>query len=158
MGDCFYREGLRFECTRCSRCCRFDPGFVFLSYHDLDRLQKKTGMERAAFLEKYCRAVYVNGVYRLSLKEKDNYDCIFWRDGGCTVYDARPLQCSTYPFWEDNLRDAESWNRLEESCPGINKGQLHPREEIDRLLRMRKEEPVILVSPAELEILEKEPV
>jgi Fe-S-cluster containining protein len=102
--------------------------------------------------------VYVNGVYRLSLKEKDNYDCIFWRDGGCTVYDARPLQCSTYPFWEDNLRDAESWNRLEESCPGINKGQLHPREEIDRLLRMRKEEPAILVSPAELEILEKEPV
>lgn len=158
MGDRFYKEGLRFECTRCSSCCRFDPGFVFLSYHDLERLLEKTEMDRESFLRKYCRAVYVNGVYRLSLKEKENYDCILWEDGGCIVYDARPLQCSSFPFWADNLRNINNWNHLEQSCPGVNHGAVHSMEEIDGILKLRKEEPIMVVSTADLTILEKEPV
>jgi len=158
MGDCFYRDGLRFECTRCSSCCRFDPGFVFLSYRDLERLVETIGMERELFLRRYCRAVYVNGVYRLSLKEKENFDCIFWEKGVCRVYEARPVQCSSYPFWADNLRNMDRWNHLENSCPGVNRGRLYVREEIDRLLDQREKEPVMIVPPKELAILEKEPV
>ena len=38
----------------------------------------------------------------------------------CTVYDARPTQCRTYPWWISNLRDRESWEEAAELCEGIN--------------------------------------
>ena len=158
MKNCFYEEGLRFECTRCSSCCRFDPGYVFLSYRDLDSMTGAEGMERDEFLKHYCRAVYINGVYRLSLKEKKNFDCIFWEEDGCRLYEARPLQCRSFPFWRDYLKTVETWNHLESSCPGINHGSIHSKEEIEEWLKLREQEPLIVVSPAELTILQKEPV
>ena len=38
----FYSDGLRFECTRCSRCCRHTPGYVFLSENDVERLDPRS--------------------------------------------------------------------------------------------------------------------
>ncbi|HQO67077.1 MAG TPA: YkgJ family cysteine cluster protein, partial [Spirochaetales bacterium] len=35
MNQSFWHEGLRFECARCSACCRYEPGYVFLSADDL---------------------------------------------------------------------------------------------------------------------------
>lgn len=158
MGEAFYGNGLRFECTRCSNCCRIDPGYVFLSYHDLSRLLQTTGMERGGFLKTYCRAVYINGVYRLSLKEKSNYDCIFWSRGACSVYEGRPLQCRSFPFWSEYLTDQKKWDALEQSCPGVNRGQVHSREEIEEWKNQRDNEPLIVVSPEELMNIDKEPV
>ncbi len=158
MNNCFYKEGLRFECKRCSSCCRFDPGYVFLSYRDLDRLVEAGGVERKEFLQLYCRAVYMNGVYRLSLKEKKNFDCIFWEDGGCRLYEARPLQCRSFPFWSDYIKKQGAWMKLEASCPGINHGPIHSKEEIEGWVKLREKEPLMVVSPADLTILQKEPV
>jgi len=92
MEDVFYKDGLHFECRRCSNCCRYEPGFVFLSYHDLKRLEYATSLSRAECVSRYCRGIYIHGTYRLSLIEKDNYDCIFWSEEGCLVYEHRPLQ------------------------------------------------------------------
>ncbi|MDR3247725.1 MAG: YkgJ family cysteine cluster protein, partial [Treponema sp.] len=36
----FYANGLRFSCTRCSSCCRYESGYVFLSPEDVDVLAK----------------------------------------------------------------------------------------------------------------------
>lgn len=42
------------------------------------------------------------------LKNQANGDCVFLRDGKqCTVYGARPLQCSTYPWWPELMDDGE---------------------------------------------------
>ena len=158
MGDVFYREGLHFECQRCSACCRYEPGFVFLSYNDLDRLQQATGLSRTEFVQRYCRGVYINGAYRLSLIEKDNYDCIFWTESGCSVYEHRPLQCRSYPFWPDILHSRESWNSLYTSCKGVNQGKLHSFEEIQKWLKKREEEPIVLLTPGELRQLQGEHV
>jgi Fe-S-cluster containining protein len=47
-------------------------------------------------------------------------DCIFLRDGLCTVHDAKPLQCATYPWWPDLMSQSE-WNlEREQVCEGIN--------------------------------------
>ena len=35
MCDKFYKDGLKFECQRCSFCCGHSPGFVYLSQRDL---------------------------------------------------------------------------------------------------------------------------
>ncbi len=143
MKDLFYKNGLRFECQRCSACCRHEPGYVFLSGKDLEALSENFKISKKEFLKKYCRKIDIGGFSRISLNEKRNYDCIFWEKGGCKVYNARPLQCRTYPFWRPYMESEEDWNSLESSCPGVNKGKINTKEEIERKLLMRLEEPLI---------------
>lgn len=79
----------------------------------------------------YCRwLTYYDGEEVLGLKEKPNYDCILWKDGGCTAYKGRPVQCSTYPFWTWILEKKETWEEMKKDCPGINEGTLWPLETI----------------------------
>ena len=135
----FYSEGLRFSCKRCSACCRLDPGFVYLSENDLDKLVLETKMDKANFIKKYCRWCADDS---LSLLEKPNNDCIFW-DSGCTVYKNRPLQCRTYPFWKNILVSEENWEAAGQDCPGINNGKLNTQAEINEYLRLRSAQPII---------------
>jgi len=79
-------------------------------------------------------------VTRLSLKEKPNLDCILWENGGCSVYDARPLQCRSFPFWSSCVSSAEEWEFHAAQCPGIGTGPLHDRREIERWLAQRLNE------------------
>ena len=139
----FYAAGLRFECTRCSRCCRHTPGYVFLSRKDIDALLAMLGAEKREFLHRYCRHVSYGTVKRISLKEKPNLDCIFWENDGCSVYDARPLQCRSFPFWSVCLSSREEWERFSRQCPGIGRGPLHPKAEIGRWLARRLKEGLI---------------
>ncbi|HVO39138.1 MAG TPA: YkgJ family cysteine cluster protein [Spirochaetia bacterium] len=136
----FYSAGLRFQCTRCSRCCRHTPGYVFLSEKDVAYLLPRLQVERSEFLRRYCRRVRFGPVTRLSLKEKPNLDCILWENGGCSVYDARPLQCRSFPFWSACVSSAEEWEFHAGRCPGIGTGPLHDRKEIERWLALRLKE------------------
>ena len=144
MDKTFWKKGLKFSCTQCSSCCRFDSGFVFLSEKDLSLLLKWSSMTRENFIETYCRWVLQqDGFYYLSLKEKSDYDCILWKNGGCTAYEYRPLQCSAFPFWNILLSDKDMWNAAAEDCPGMGKGKLHSFEEIMDKLERQKNEPCI---------------
>ena len=139
----FYSEGLRFTCTRCSSCCRGTPGYVFLSKNDLVLLVSELKMEYNDFIDTYCRWVRgVMGNFRLSLIEKSNYDCIFW-DNGCVVYPARPIQCSSFPFWYSNIVSQDAWNESARSCPGMGKGTLHSAEVIEDWLRQQLSQSII---------------
>ncbi len=144
MSEPFYSEGLRFECTRCHACCRLEPGYVFLSERDIERLMTATRLSRTDFLARYCREVPVGEGLMISLKEKPNYDCIFW-DGGCTVYPHRPLQCQSYPFWDPNLTSRQAWSTLKGRCPGVGQGKLHSLEEIESWLAARSEDPPVVL-------------
>ena len=129
---CFYENGLNFECQRCSFCCGHSPGFVYLSKRDLKSLCTFFKLSAKEFVEKYCRwADYYYGTKVLALIEKKNYDCILW-ENGCSAYPARPVQCSTYPFWSWMIKDKETWNECAKECPGMNKGKLWPPEEIEK--------------------------
>ena len=143
MNEPFYADGLRFECTGCSHCCRHSPGYVFLTAADLSALSAKLRLSQNDFVETYCRSIELGGFSRLSLTEKSNYDCVFWRDGGCSLYEARPLQCRTYPFWSSSLGDKDDWEHLALECPGANRGRLFSRAEIDELLEKRLREPLL---------------
>jgi len=129
--DVFYKDGLHFECQRCSYCCGHSPGFVYLSKRDLMTLCEHFKMSVADFVSTYCRwADYYYGTQVLALIEKKNYDCILWNNG-CTAYEARPVQCSTYPFWSWMIADEKTWNECAAECPGMNKGRVWPLEEIE---------------------------
>lgn len=144
-GKPFWSEGLQFSCTSCGHCCRHEPGYVFLSKKDLKALCRHTNLSQEEFTARYCRKVDLGLAMRLSLIETPENDCIFW-DNGCTVYEARPLQCRTYPFWAANLGSREEWTREAGDCPGINQGRVHSAGEIESALKARERD--VLISPA----------
>lgn len=120
MEQPFYKNGLYFGCQRCSFCCGHSPGFVYLSLRDLTQLRTHLKMSVTQFVQKYCRwADYYEGKQVLALLEKKNYDCILW-ENGCSCYEARPVQCSTYPFWSWMVKDKAMWEECARDCPGMN--------------------------------------
>ncbi len=128
----WYRDGLRFECTRCGACCTGAPGYVWVDSEEIARLAEFRGESFEEFSSKYVRQVGI----RYSLIERPGGDCIFWeRDRGCTVYSARPSQCRTWPFWTENIESPEDWARTQQTCPGSGRGQLVPLEEIEAAAR-----------------------
>jgi hypothetical protein len=137
--DCFYEDGLHFTCKPgCRYCCGVEPGFVFISDADLDRLSSFLHLSPREFIHRYCRKVPMGSISYISLLERENHDCVFLEKYGCSVYKARPVQCATYPFWNTIVADRQSWEREADWCPGIGHGELHGREEIDHLLRLRQ--------------------
>lgn len=113
----WFAPGLHFQCTGCGKCCTGSPGYVFLSAPDLDRLATHFQMERTEFTKRYTRLV--DGEYAL-LDRPGSGDCIFLKDKQCAVYEARPTQCKTFPWWIHNLRDPEDWEEASKHCEGIN--------------------------------------
>jgi Fe-S-cluster containining protein len=115
---------------------------VFLSEKDVSLLASECQMEYTDFVETYCHWVNDAGGQRLSLKEKSNFDCVFW-ENGCKVYPTRPLQCRTFPFWAAIVASPQAWEIAASGCRGMGKGCLHSREEIDACLSLRSSEPLI---------------
>lgn len=124
----WYAKGLRFQCTQCGDCCSGAPGYVWVVNEEIAAIAAELKMEVADFEAKYVRKVGV----RKSLIEYSNGDCVFLKDRKCTVYNARPRQCRTWPFWDSNLRSRETWEHTCEVCPGAGKGQIVQLGEIER--------------------------
>ncbi len=148
MSDAFRNGGLPFECTRCSDCCRHEPGLVLLSRSDIRRLLGALGLDFRGFYAKYCRVVSLGGGTGLSLRETERFDCIFWKNG-CSVYDARPVQCRTYPFWPGVADSREDWIRESRRCPGIGRGPVRSRSEIEEALWEYRRNAPLLLGPGE---------
>jgi Fe-S-cluster containining protein len=122
----WYAGGLRFTCTQCGNCCTGAPGHTWVSEEEIDALSRRLGLDRASFLRTYTRPVWRGGKQLVSLIEKKNNDCIFWAKGvGCTVYEDRPRQCRTWPFWRPIIEEREDWDAAARGCPGMNRGTLH---------------------------------
>ena len=126
----WYKDGLRFQCTQCGDCCTGDPGYVWVNKAEIGALAELVGQEDVeAFERMYVRKIGI----RRSLREFPNGDCVLF-DGDarkCTVYDARPRQCRTWPFWGSNLKTPESWRETCEACPGSGRGDLYQLDQIE---------------------------
>ncbi|HMP89064.1 MAG TPA: YkgJ family cysteine cluster protein [Kiritimatiellia bacterium] len=126
----FFDAGLQFECTGCGMCCTGDSGTIFVNDREADEIAAHLGLTREAFLNEYAYPVKKGH----SIKEKENGDCIFLRGKLCGIYEVRPTQCRTFPFWPEVLRSEKRWNETAKSCEGIGRGKLHSREEIMAVL------------------------
>jgi Fe-S-cluster containining protein len=124
----WFKDGLRFTCTGCGDCCTGAPGFVWVNREEIEDLARKVKMSTAEFEERYVRKVGI----RKSLVEYDNGDCVFFDANSrkCAVYEARPRQCKTWPFWQSNMASEETWQQTCEACPGSGKGKLHSVDHI----------------------------
>jgi Fe-S-cluster containining protein len=103
---------------------------VLISDQEIEALARRVSVSVEEF-----RTVYTRTLRRgeISLREKRNHECVFFeRDKGCSVYENRPRQCRTWPFWHGVVATEARWNEEAEDCPGMNRGGLHPAEEIAR--------------------------
>ena len=129
----FYKDGLRFECQGSGKCCTShgEYGFVFLTLDDRKRFAKHLNMRVGEFTKQYCDRT--GPVWHLK-EDKARPDCMFLKDKRCSVYEARPSQCRTWPFWPD-VMNAKSWKTdVESFCPGVGKGKLWEASEIEKIM------------------------
>ncbi len=89
---------------------------MFLSERDVQRLAEHFSMSVVDFARKYTRLV--NGVH--ALIDQQGHDCIFLKDKQCTVYEARPVQCKTFPWWVQIVDSENAWLEAAKHCEGIN--------------------------------------
>lgn len=126
----WYHEGLRFKCTQCGDCCTGGPGYVWVTNDEIQWLADELGITAEEVEDTYVRKIGI----RRSLREFPNGDCVFFDNEkrSCQVYQARPKQCRTWPFWSSNLKNPEAWEYTCSVCPGSGKGKLYQLGEIEK--------------------------
>lgn len=119
---------MKFQCqeTCGGKCCKIPKGnqlFVFLTSKDRMRL--------AAFLHKPINKFAQRGHFTTTrfggtgwhwyLKSGEGQCKFLTKAGKCSVYEARPTQCKTWPFWPENMKP-ETQEMFMKECPGIGVG------------------------------------
>lgn len=145
----WFAGGLRFRCLApdCVACCsgKRGAGYVWVSYTEMLALAEFLALDFDDFTRRFVRQVG----QRHSLIEKPNFDCVFLKDGGCSVYPARPTQCRTYPFWHEIMANQNTWQQHSTECPGISRDSpLVPEDEVARQLQVDRAARGITDQPA----------
>lgn len=128
----WYRDGIRFECQGTGRCCtaRGDYGHVYLSADEAGAAAALLEMSLTDFEDAFCR--FDDGERELRFQRGA---CVFLDGHQCSIYEARPVQCRTWPFWPENLKK-KAWDRdVAPFCAGVGKGRLYSIAEIETIAR-----------------------
>jgi Fe-S-cluster containining protein len=132
----WWADGLAFECHRCGACCR-GAGNVWISDSEVASLATALEMNEDELRAAYTRRAGPRARGKREpgadtvLRQKRNRDCVFWKRGsGCSIYEHRPQQCRTYPFWRAIVHSPESWAEEGRSCAGIGSGPVREYNEI----------------------------
>lgn len=135
----WWADGIKFECQGSGNCClsRGEYGYVFLTRDDRKNMAEHLKLTLSEFTKKYCDRK--NGIYHLKEEPEVRSECAFLVNGNrCGVYEARPIQCRTWPFWPE-VMNAKTWNKeVKTFCPGVGKGKVHTAEEIQKVLNEQK--------------------
>ncbi len=134
----WYHKGLRFSCTECGQCCTGAPGYTWLVQKEIEAIALHLKISVAEFVKRYLRRV---GERWALLEHPVNYDCIFLKDKKCSIYQVRPKQCRTFPWWMGNLQSKADWEHAATYCEGINCGELVPYSTIAEQLALQEAPP-----------------
>ena len=105
-------------CKNCGgNCCRGKSGRIWLNQEEIRQIGSLLKINTIDFLAGYLDR-FGN---RYSIKERvvdKEFLCIFFNDETCSclIYNSRPHQCRTFPFWDFYLDNPES---VGSACPGI---------------------------------------
>ena len=105
-------------CATCEgRCCTGESGYIYVTKDEIKDIAEVLKIDINELRVKY---LFKKG-YKYSIKEfkyNDSYECIFYdrESNGCQIYNARPSQCKTFPFWDYYKTRV---NELKQECPGI---------------------------------------
>ena len=136
----WYAAGLHFECIQCGRCCSGPAeGYIWVTRPEIkliaDFLKISTRQLRKTYLKRV-------GLRTTIIEHSSTKDCIFLQEiagkKGCVIYSVRPSQCRIWPFWSENLKSRNSWNKAAQKCPGINRGRLYTADQIKKIKKAKK--------------------
>lgn len=105
-------------CLACQgRCCTGESGYIYVTKAEIESISKLLNLNIKDFMQQYLFKKF----YKYSIKEnryKDEFECVFYdRDtNGCKIYEARPIQCRTFPFWDYYKMRVDE---LKLECPGV---------------------------------------
>ncbi len=118
-------ESLRFECTQCGRCCSGGGDYhVFLNTDEAELIRESLQLSVGWFRQRYLHQLESG---ELTVVLNADGRCSFLdRDGRCSVYEVRPMQCRTYPFWPEILRSKAAWRAEAVRCEGVDRGATVP--------------------------------
>lgn len=107
-------------CEICeANCCSGESGIISFTKDEMAKISSFLQISNEQFLSDFCRKTG----YKYSIKEiqmNGKYNCIFLSENKCDIYDIRPKQCKTFPFW-DIFKDNSNIGYLEKECIGILK-------------------------------------
>ena len=123
MQDNMTKEGFSFAfnpsaCEVCEgNCCIGESGYIWVTPTEIQNIASYLKLSETDFRVQHLRKIQ----YRYSLKERqvgESFECEFFNmtQKKCTIYDVRPNQCRTFPFW-DYFK--EHTKEVEKECPGI---------------------------------------
>lgn len=105
-------------CETCEgRCCTGESGSILATKLEFEAIAKSLDLSMDTFREKYL--IKVNTRYSLTeIRYNESYDCIFYDrpTNGCKIYEVRPNQCRTFPFWDYFKSYPQD---LKDECPGV---------------------------------------
>ncbi|MBL8963196.1 MAG: YkgJ family cysteine cluster protein [Phycisphaeraceae bacterium] len=119
--------GLRFRCTMCGNCCTGPEGYVLVSDEEVVALAKRFEMTPGEFIDRYTHMT-TPGRSLVEKQTEHGRDCVFLDretfpgKAVCGVYEDRPAQCRTWPFWKSVLVSRRSWEMFRRRCPGMGTG------------------------------------
>jgi uncharacterized protein len=125
---------MKFKCQEsCGGKCCVSPNeknFIFLTQEDMQRLEDFLRIPPLEFAEgNYFDstrfAQYKKPKFLWFMRDSVGKACRFLKAGKCSVYEARPTQCRTFPFWPEL-----DWEKVRETCPGIGVGEKLTKETI----------------------------
>jgi len=106
-------------CDTCAgNCCIGESGYIWINAQEINTLATHLNISLEELRSKYLE----KKGYKYSIKEvklaEDNYACTFFdlEKRQCSIYEARPIQCRTFPFW-DYFK--ENTQEVYEECPAI---------------------------------------
>ncbi len=105
-------------CESCQgRCCTGESGYIYVTKSEIQNIATLLEMDVREFVKEYL----FKKMYKYSIKEivhENSHECIFYdrESNGCKIYNARPAQCKTFPFWDYYKTRV---NELKLECPGI---------------------------------------
>ena len=124
-----YPLGIRWECKRCSACCRdteFRRRILLLLETDVERLLKYS---QDFFDSVSCIEPFIGKMKIMDSK------CVFLEEGVCTVYEDRALLCRTYPFFIEVVQGVYEI-KFDSQCPGIGSGRVIGKKFFEELLKI----------------------
>jgi len=121
----------RFQCTGCGQCCTGDPAqhYVEVSREEQRRIYQHLGIKARQFRKQYIETAEDDSE---GIRLLDSGRCPFLKkDNKCAIYNVRPNQCLTYPFWPELLASPGNWEQEKARCEGIGRGPVISEQEID---------------------------
>lgn len=115
----WWKNGIAFSCTQCAKCCNVhdDMAYVYVNRHERQRIADQLQITLGAFTKEYTRRDSDGQHHLLFIDDH----CIFLEDKQCTIHDAKPTQCRTWPFWEEVMvSKSEYQKQVLDFCPGSN--------------------------------------